>query len=61
MTPRILDRLSFFTVCLCTATPLVVSGAIGLLPSQVAFALATWILVSVPLGIGIGHCVLNDE
>jgi hypothetical protein len=32
-----------------------------LLPNDVLIILAAWILGSVPLGVLIGHCVLNEE
>ncbi|MDR3537482.1 MAG: hypothetical protein P4L71_13375 [Acetobacteraceae bacterium] len=59
--PRVVDRMTLLALLLGTATPFVVTGAIQVLPSQVALGLAAWILASVPLGISIGHCVLNDE
>jgi hypothetical protein len=40
---------------------LAVEGAARFLPIKVVIALAAWLLVSAPLGVGIGHCVMNRE
>ncbi len=58
---RLLDRTNLLVVLLCSVVPFVVTGAAQVLPPQVALALAAWILGSIPLGIGIGHCVLTEE
>jgi hypothetical protein len=58
---RLLDRTSLLALLLCSVAPVMVTGAIQVLPSQVALILASWVLASVPLGIGIGHCVFTGD
>lgn len=54
-------RASLPTVLTCTVACLGVTGAAEFLPSDFGLLLAAWVLASVPLGIGIGHCVLTGE
>lgn len=44
-------------------TAMVVTGVflVFLLPSQVLAILTVWTLASLPIGVLIGHCVLNEE
>jgi hypothetical protein len=37
------------------------AGAARVLPTDLALILAAWILFSVPLGVGIGHCVMTGD
>lgn len=59
--PRIIDRTSLLAILLLSCVPIATTSVVQFLPSQVALALAVWVLGSVPLGIGIGHCVLSGE
>ncbi len=54
---RIVARTTLLALALCSR----VAGAIQMLPSPVTLGLAAWILVSVQLGVAVGHCVLNED
>lgn len=58
---RVVDRMILLVLLLCSVTVCVVTGAIQILPSHVMLGLAAWVLASVPLGVAVGHCVLNGE
>ena len=46
-----------------TPPVIVVTAAIllMLLPSEIRIALTVWTLMSLPIGVLVGHCVLNNE
>jgi hypothetical protein len=48
-------RLAPLTIVVLTA------GLLYILPSKALLIVLLWSLVSVPIGILIGHCVLRDE
>lgn len=43
------------------ATAVMSAYLIHLLPNEVRMALAAWTLMSVPIGVLFGHCVLSEE
>ena len=48
----------------CTGLLLMIVAAactIQVLPAQLAHVLIFWAVLSLPLGIAVGHCTLNDD
>ncbi len=58
---RMMERINLNGILLLSMTSVLVAAVAQVLPSHVALWLAAWVLSSVPLGIGIGHCVLSEE
>lgn len=56
------DENALLRICaLCVAVLLVLTVCmIRYLPSDFAIVLASWIMLSISVGVTFGHCVLND-
>jgi hypothetical protein len=55
------DSPGRFSIAGPAATVVMSAYLLHLLPNEVRIVLAAWILISLPIGVLFGHCVLSEE